>query len=229
MPTSEQQRSTLDHAEDSSPKWRRLPSTERKSAILEAARRAFIEAGDVNGTTIRVIAEKAGVSEGLIYRHFSSKEQLFIEAVLEPLQQRVDKLVAASEVVDRAEPLTPRRQKETMEILYRQLIATFTEVLPLLGLVLFSDPAIAQKFYRENFSVSMDQLGAVWNQVLERYGTTDGSSDITARAVMGTALILALESFHNTEFDLDRAIRLTAEGYIHGFFPTINAKPRGKK
>ena len=229
MPTPEQQRSTVDHASDLPPKWRRLPSAERKSAILEAARRAFTEAGDVNGTTIRVIAEKAGVSEGLIYRHFASKEQLFVEAVLEPLQQRVDKLVAASEVVDRAEPLTARRQEETMEILFRQLIATFTEVLPLLGLVLFSDPAIAQKFYRENFSVSMDRLGAVWNRVQERYGTSDGSSDNTARAVMGTALILALESLHNPQFDRDRAIRLSAEGYIHGFFPAMSAQLRGEK
>lgn len=123
------------------------------------ARRAFAEAGDVNGTKIRVIAEKAGVSECLSYRHSASKEQLFVAAVLEPLQHRVDKLLAASEVVDCAEPLIARRQKETMEILFRQL-ATFTEVLPLLGLVLFSDPAIAQKFYRENFSVALIRRAA---------------------------------------------------------------------
>jgi AcrR family transcriptional regulator len=208
-------------SEDPSRKWRRLPALERKSAILAAARRAFIETGDMNGTTIRAIAEIGGISEGLIYRHFDSKEQLFVEAVVEPLQRSVDKLVGASEVVDSAKPLTRTRQLETLQILYHELIATLDEVLPLLGLVLFSDPKVARSFYRENFSVAMDRLGAAWKQVLDRYGSDTGSSDITARAVMGAALILALENHHNGQFDLNRAIMVTAEANLDGFFPKI--------
>ena len=61
----------------------------------------------MNGTTIKAIAERGGISESVIYRHFESKDQLFYEAVVEPLREAVDKLVAASEVVDRDEPLTP--------------------------------------------------------------------------------------------------------------------------
>ena len=37
------------------------------------ARRAFTETGDMNGTTIKLIAERSGISEGVIYRHFESK------------------------------------------------------------------------------------------------------------------------------------------------------------
>src|SRR5205807_9015389 len=122
--------------------------------ILAAAGRAFTGTGDMTGTTIRAIAEQGEISEGVIYRHFESKEQLFIEAVVEPLTEAVDKLVAASEVVDRDEPLTPERQMETLNGLYRQLVKTFEEVLPLLGLVLFGDPDVARRFYRESFSVA---------------------------------------------------------------------------
>ena len=39
------------------PVRKRLTAEARKSSILKAARRAFTEAGDMNGTTIRVIAE----------------------------------------------------------------------------------------------------------------------------------------------------------------------------
>lgn len=203
------------------PVRRRLTAEARKSSILKAARRAFSETGDVNGTTIRAIAERGGISEGVIYRHFESKEQLFFEAVVEPLREAVDALVAATEIVDRDVPLSPERQMETMEGLYRQLVSTLEEVLPLLGLVLFGDPKIAKRFYRESFAVAMDRLGAAWKDVENRYGFEFESPDISARAVMGIALITALESHHNNHFDRDRTLSLMSEGTIKGFFPAI--------
>ncbi len=204
-----------------SPRPRRLTAAARKSSILKAARKAFSESGDVNGTTIKVIAEHGGISEGVIYRHFESKEQLFIEAVIEPLSEAVDKLVAAAEVVDRDEPLTPERQLETLSGLYRQLVSTLEEVFPLLGLVLFGDPEVARRFYKENFEVAMDRLAQAWREVEDRYGYEFESPDISARAVMGIALILALESHHNPKFDRNRAIALVSEGTVRGFFPAM--------
>jgi AcrR family transcriptional regulator len=196
------------------PRARRLTAEARRKSILQAARRAFTETGDMNGTTIRHIADRGGFSEGVIYRHFESKDQLFIEAV-------VDKLVAASQVVDRDEPLTPARQVETMNGLYRQLISTLEEILPLLGLVLFGDPKVARRFYRENFASAMDRLADAWREVEERYGFEAESPDISARAVMGIALILALEDRHTSGFDRDRAVRLASEGTFRGFFPSM--------
>src|SRR6266700_6350249 len=111
-------------AADAPPKRRRLTAEARKTSILAAARRAFTETGDMNGTTIKVIAEHSGISEGVIYRHFESKDQLFFEAVVEPLKQAVDDLVAATEGVDRDQPLRPEGQFETMAGLYRQLGST---------------------------------------------------------------------------------------------------------
>ncbi|MGZ4695393.1 MAG: TetR/AcrR family transcriptional regulator [Acidimicrobiales bacterium] len=206
---------------DKPPVRRRLTAEARKSSILKAARRAFTETGDMNGTTIRAIAERGGISEGVIYRHFESKDQLFFEAVVEPLRDAVDALVEATESVDRDEPLTPERQMETMGGLYRQLVSTLEEVLPLLGLVLFGDPKVAQRFYRENFAVAMDRLGAAWKDVEARYGFEFESPDISARAVMGMALIVALETHHNNRFDRDRALTLMTAGTVKGFFPTI--------
>jgi AcrR family transcriptional regulator len=186
---------------------------------LKAARRAFSETGDVNGTTIKVIAQHSQISEGVIYRHFESKEQLFFEAVVEPLQEAVDDLVLAAEVIDRDEPLTPERQVETLNGLYRQLISTLKEVIPLLGLVLFGDPQVARRFYKENLALAMDRLGDAWNRVEIRYGDRLESPPIAARAVMGVALSLALESYHNKQFDLDGAVDVVTRGSLSGFFP----------
>jgi AcrR family transcriptional regulator len=208
------------------PKRRRLTAEARKSSILAAARRAFTETGDMNGTTIKLIAARSGISEGVIYRHFESKDQLFFEAVVEPLKKAVDDLVAATELVDKDEPLTPERQLSTMTGLYRQLVSTLAEVLPLLGLVLFGDPQVAKKFYRENFSVAMDRLAGAWREVEDRYGFPFESPDIAARAVMGMALLLAMESKHGKKFDRDRAVSMISEGTVKGFFPTIEPARR---
>ena len=213
-------------AAEGAPRARRLTAEARKRSILKAARRAFTETGDMNGTTIKTIAERGGISEGVIYRHFESKDQLFFEAVVQPLTEAVDQLVAAAQVVDRDEPLNAERQLETINGLYRQLISTLEEILPLLGLVLFGDPQVARRFYRENFAVAMDRLADAWREVEDRYGFELESPDISARAVMGVALILALEGHHNPRFDRDRAVNLASEGTFKGFFPTIEPARR---
>ncbi|MBO0730971.1 MAG: helix-turn-helix transcriptional regulator [Acidimicrobiaceae bacterium] len=210
------------------PRARRLTAEARRSSILKAARRAFSETGDMNGTTIKAIAERGGISEGVIYRHFESKDQLFFEAVVEPLTEAVDQLVAAAEAVDRDEPLTAERQGQTLKGLYRQLSSSLEEVLPLLGLVLFGDPKVARKFYREDFAAAMDRLAAAWQDVEGRYGFPFETADISARAVMGVALILALESHHGSRVDRDRALNLVTEGTLRGFFPRNEPPRRGR-
>ena len=96
----------------------------------------------------------------MIYRHFESKDQLFFEAVVEPLREAVDDLVAATAMVDSEGPLDSEGQQEKLQALYKQLVSTLVEVLPLLGLVLFGDPKVAQRFYREHLTVAMDRLAA---------------------------------------------------------------------
>jgi AcrR family transcriptional regulator len=61
---------------------RRDPEASR-AAILEAARAVFTERGYARAT-IREIARRAGVTHGLVMRHFGTKEQLLIEALPGP-------------------------------------------------------------------------------------------------------------------------------------------------
>lgn len=55
---------------------------QRRQDMLEAALKIFAEKG-YNGSTTAEIARAAGVAEGTIFRHFSTKKELLI-AVLEP-------------------------------------------------------------------------------------------------------------------------------------------------
>lgn len=64
----------------------RRPSAEVQEAILRSARSLFARKG-YGVTSVREIAEDAGVYEPTIYRRFESKAGLFEAAVLEPLQE----------------------------------------------------------------------------------------------------------------------------------------------
>ncbi|GAB4370213.1 MAG: TetR/AcrR family transcriptional regulator [Bryobacter sp.] len=59
----------------------RLPSTERRAAILEAAIALFAERG-FRGVTTRELAQRVGVSEPILYQHFPSKKELY-DAIIE--------------------------------------------------------------------------------------------------------------------------------------------------
>jgi AcrR family transcriptional regulator len=58
----------------------RLDSDERRKAIVQAAVPLFARKGFA-GTTTRELAEAAGISEALLFRHFPSKELLYREIV----------------------------------------------------------------------------------------------------------------------------------------------------
>ena len=66
--------------------------TDKKESILHAALELFANDG-YNATPTSRIAKQAGVSEGLIFRHFGSKKGL-LEAIMEDVEDRVSRLFA---------------------------------------------------------------------------------------------------------------------------------------
>lgn len=54
----------------------KLSSEQRRAAIIKAVRRVFADKG-FHGTTTRELAQAAGVSEALLFKHFPHKEALF--------------------------------------------------------------------------------------------------------------------------------------------------------
>ena len=75
----------------------RLPAAERRAAIVDAALQVFGERSYGRATTAE-IARAAGVSEPILYRHFTSKRDLYIaclEAMSERLKETAEAIVAA--------------------------------------------------------------------------------------------------------------------------------------
>ena len=74
---------------DGNAKATRRPRGEPRRLLLEAARELFSTQG-YRGTSTREIAERAGVSETLMFRYFGSKVELFREALVAPFIEFVE-------------------------------------------------------------------------------------------------------------------------------------------
>lgn len=57
---------------------RRLPAPERRASLVEAASELFAEHG-YEGVSLDRVAESAGVTKVIVYRHFGSKKDLYLQ------------------------------------------------------------------------------------------------------------------------------------------------------
>src|SRR3954447_24709446 len=87
-------------AQDIRPPRKRLSAEDRRSAILDAALEVFSRRG-YNGASIDEIAQAAGISKALIYKHFPSKKDLHV-SLLERHTQQI--FVALARTADTQEP-----------------------------------------------------------------------------------------------------------------------------
>src|SRR5947199_2643029 len=75
----------------------KLSAEERRAAIITAVRKVFAKKG-FHGTTTRALADAAGVSEALLFKHFPNKEALYAAMQLSCCSQqdqgRIDRLKA---------------------------------------------------------------------------------------------------------------------------------------
>lgn len=82
----------------------RLPAAERREQLLDRAAELFSERGFARTTTAE-LAKSAGVTEPIIYRHFSSKRGLFIALIertgRQTLEQWAQDLEGAEDAADR--------------------------------------------------------------------------------------------------------------------------------
>ena len=118
---------------------RKAGSEQRRQRVLDAARACFGEAGFA-GATIGAIAERAGVSNGLLYQFFRSKEHLF-EVVL---REVIGDWVRAMVPRDAAD----RSASDALEGMFRRSVE-FCRRHPLLPALLRGDEGLELSRIRE--------------------------------------------------------------------------------
>jgi AcrR family transcriptional regulator len=111
----------------------RLPAVKRRQQLLDTAAVLFAERG-YSGATTSELARAAGVTEPIIYRHFSSKKDLFIALIdrtgEETLRLWQQQLHSAHDPADRlrrligANPMVSNRGQGV----YRVVVQAMTEI-----------------------------------------------------------------------------------------------------
>ncbi|MDZ7618623.1 MAG: TetR/AcrR family transcriptional regulator [Patescibacteria group bacterium] len=76
-------------------------TSDKGDAILEMAIRTFAELG-YRATDVQVIADRAGVGKGTVYRHFGAKEELFWTAAFEVFKRLRHALIQAEQAASGA-------------------------------------------------------------------------------------------------------------------------------
>lgn len=105
----------------------------QRANILEAARRVFARKG--KAATMTDVAQAAGVSQGLAYRYFASKDEIYRELVEQALEQAA--LATALPAPDRT--ATPGQQLALLITRMVEYRRDHLEVFQLLDQVLSSD------------------------------------------------------------------------------------------
>jgi AcrR family transcriptional regulator len=94
-----------------------------------------------------MIAEGAGITEAVLYQHFSSKEQLFEASVLIPLEEEM------AAMCKRIAAIALEREEESrlvvLQRLELELLKSMERVLPLFGVAIFSDRQMGEQAYLE--------------------------------------------------------------------------------
>ncbi len=212
----------------------RLAAADRRVEILKAARTAFAKGG-LAGTRTRDIAAEAGVNEALLYQHFSSKEEMFEAAVIQPLEEVVNEGVRlAREQL----PVEPREQlpvepwepvaRERTARFIAELLTVTIDILPLLGVALFADANRGSETYQRQLLPALTELAEGIGEFLGEWGQRGLDTALVTRAVVGMCLGIALDHRLGNEplDDIPAVAEQLTDLIIDGVAPRDPATPR---
>jgi AcrR family transcriptional regulator len=206
----------------------RRSSEEVRGLLVEAAGELFGENG-FSGVTTRQIAERAGVSEAILWRQFRTKAALFNVAVTEPIVQFLSEFVERyrtyADALEQTEPSLP--PEHGAEMFFGSLYDVFRAEKSLIMTLL-----AARAFDREILDAhgaGTEPLAEIYNavsefsgRILERYGITVDMSLIVRLAV---GMVLAAAVLDESVFPegpatsrdqvVDEVVRLVFHGIVH--------------
>lgn len=192
---------------------KRLTAAARRQMILDAARDVFLESG-LNGARLRDIAERVGITEAYLYRHFDSKTDLYEAAVHEPVRRATEAFTARVEALVGSEPMTGL---ELVRRINEIMLQFMMEAVPYLGVALFSDVASGGSFYRSKIYPRVHEPVLFLLRSIKGWPAPGIDPTVVVNSMWGLNYGIALDTLlRGGTFDVaktaERVTRLYAEG-----------------
>ena len=165
----------------------RMRRADRKRQLLAHAKQLFVTLGYQNTTTEK-IARAAGVSEPMLYRHFKSKKELFLEVLKEIRDATLTRWqIATADVSDPLAKLhavadsylgSTREHALEYRIMHRSLVETDDEeILAMLRAFYLDSEAVLARIIEEGqqtgvFRRSLDPRVGAWELIRTALGYT---------------------------------------------------------
>lgn len=191
---------------------KRLPAARRRASILEAAREIFLKSGYAGART-REIAHQAGIAEAMLYRHFASKDEIFEQAIVEPLETVIAGIVERSA---RLRSQDADREQEFAE-LNEYVLEEMVKLVPLLGVALFADQDAGKQLYRDRIHPLLQDWMRLSERGLKDVDRRDVDTEFVFTAFFGMMFYFALDSiFRDAELDVHRVAVGVEELILYG-------------
>jgi AcrR family transcriptional regulator len=206
----------------------RRSSEEVRGLLVQAAGELFGENG-FSGVTTRQIAERAGVSEAILWRQFRTKAALFNVAVTEPIVQFLSEFVQQfrgyADKLEESEPHLPPEHGAGMFFggLYDVFRSEKALIMTLLAARAFDrDILEAHGVGTEPLAEIYDVVSEFSGAVLARYGIT---VDMNMIVRLSVGMVLAAAVLDESVFPdgpmtsrdqvVDEVVRLVFHGIVH--------------
>lgn len=198
----------------------RRPRGEARRLLLDAARELFAHQ-DYRRTTTREIAEAAGVTEYLLFRHFGSKAGLFREALVLPFTSFVDEFGKTWQAV------IPEETDE--DELSRQFVGQLYDILVehrgLLVTLVAADGLSAEEIESAGITDirrAIGLLGQISAEGVRLRGIVSDQPDLPAHSTV--AMIVGMVALRSTFFGdkqpsreaiVDELVQAILHGFLH--------------
>lgn len=179
----------------------RMTAEDRRRQIVVVAMRLFSQRG-FRGTTTKEIAQAAGVSEAIIFRHFATKQELYA-AIL-------DHKACAGQTFDPCEHMSEALARQDDAAFFEELALAVLrhheedeEFLRLLQYSALEGHELAQMFWDRNVRQVYEKLGGYVRQRQREGALRDLDPIIVVRAFVG---MIIHHSINNSQWDKPRAL-----------------------
>ena len=155
----------------------RLPAARRRKQLLDVALRVFAERG-FHPTSMNDLAEAAGVTKPVLYQHFGSKRELYLE-LLDDVGSRLRESIGKAT----SEATTPRQQVERGFAAYFRFVAEHEAAFQ----VLFGGGSRRDEEFAAYARRVEDSIADAVAALIDVPGLDDGTRRLLAHGIVGLA------------------------------------------